>query len=405
MHYVWDKITTTVATGRKTIYAGVIGLRTDGTDDELGSEEAFEHISVLKPLGQILMPDIRQLRDDLRPSKTSEGDAISALVVAIQMIATHCKKLKYTRRIILVTDGKGAMDAEDLSDIIKKIKADNIELIVLGVDFDDADYGFKEEDKDEQKAESEIILRTLAEDCDGVFGTMAQAISELGIPRIKAVRPTPLYKGYLTLGDPEKYDTAMCIDVERYPRVMLARPPTASSFVVRSDMAPGESSGPSSAPIQNGDAGGDVEMGDDSKGGLTAVKNARTYQIDDPDAPGGKRDVEQEELAKGYEYGRTAVHINESERDVTELETKASLDIVGFVPRDKFERYMEMSRSSVIIAQKTNDKASMGLSSLIHALFELDTFAVARYVSKDGKKPTMQLLAPSIEPDYECLLD
>jgi len=47
----------------------------------------------------------------------------------------------------------------------------------------------------------------------------------------------------------------------------------------------------------------------------------------------------------------------------------------------------------------------MGLSSLIHALFELDTFAVARYVSKDGKKPTMQLLAPSIELDYECLLD
>ncbi|THC91308.1 hypothetical protein EYZ11_009232 [Aspergillus tanneri] len=30
MQYVWDRITSTVATGRKTATVGVIGLRTDG---------------------------------------------------------------------------------------------------------------------------------------------------------------------------------------------------------------------------------------------------------------------------------------------------------------------------------------------------------------------------------------
>ena len=64
-----------------------------------------------------------------------------------------------------------------------------------------------------------------------------------------------------------------------------------------------------------------------------------------------------------------------------------------------------MSVSCVIIAQKTNNKAIMALSSLIHALFELESFAIARLVTKTDKEPVMVLLAPSIEVDYECLLD
>lgn len=64
-----------------------------------------------------------------------------------------------------------------------------------------------------------------------------------------------------------------------------------------------------------------------------------------------------------------------------------------------------MSNASVIIAQRANDKAALALSSFIHALFELDSYAVARLVTKENKPPLMVLLAPSIEPDYECLLE
>lgn len=71
----------------------------------------------------------------------------------------------------------------------------------------------------------------------------------------------------------------------------------------------------------------------------------------------------------------------------------------------KFERYMTMSVSCLVIAQKTNSKAIMALSSLIHALFEVESYAVARLVTKADKEPLITLLAPSIEVDYECLLD
>lgn len=64
-----------------------------------------------------------------------------------------------------------------------------------------------------------------------------------------------------------------------------------------------------------------------------------------------------------------------------------------------------MSVSCVVIAQRTNAKAIMALSSLIHALFELESYAVARLVAKTDKEPAIVLLAPSIEVDYECLHD
>lgn len=169
----------------------------------------------------------------------------------------------------------------------------------------------------QEQAANENAFRQLCNDCDGLFGTLSQAIDELSIPRMKTTRPVPSYKGKLTLGNPEKYDTAVAIDVERYPRVMVQKPPSASSFVNRSDMA----------PTQLLDRAANED--------LAAVRNARTYQVADEDAPGGKRDVEQEELAKGYSYGSTAVPITESDRNVTTFETTMGLDIIGFVTREQ----------------------------------------------------------------------
>lgn len=392
LQYVWDKITSTVATDRKSAHVGVIALRTHDSHNELDDDEAYHHISALKQLGQVLMPDIRRLREQLIPSQTDGGDAISALVVAIQMISTHCRKLQYQRRIVLVTDGRGLMDADGMGDIAGKIKEDNTELVVLGLDFDDSDYGFKEEDKDETKAANEEAFKTLVTECNGLYGTLAQAIDELSIPRIKSVKPVASFKGFLTLGNPEDYDSAMAIDVERYPRVMVQRPPAASQFVIRSNMAPGETQ-----PSTLLDGG----IQDD----MAAVKNARTYQVADENAPGGKRDVEMEDLAKGYSYGSTAVPISESDRNVTTFETKQGLDLVGFVTREHYERYLDMSKTHVIVAQRTNDKANMALSSFIHALYELESYAVARLVPKENKQPTLVLLAPNIEPDMECLYE
>src|SRR5690242_5566376 len=89
---------------------------------------------------------------------------------------------------------------------------------------------------DAAQANNEEVLKSFVEKCNGNFGTLAEAIDQLNIPRLKQTRPIPSFRGQLTLGDASKYDATLTIDVERYPCTMLAKPPTASSFVVRTDL-------------------------------------------------------------------------------------------------------------------------------------------------------------------------
>ena len=99
---------------------------------------------------------------------------------------------------------------------------------------------------------------------------------------------------------------------------MIAKPPTASTFAVRADHA--GASGPSvesSATV----VGEDYPMTD-----LSAVHNQHLYQVDNLDEPGLKKPVELDELERGYEYGRTAVHISESDMNVVKLETQQALE-------------------------------------------------------------------------------
>ncbi|KAF1938533.1 SPOC domain-like protein [Clathrospora elynae] len=407
MEYVWDKITTTVATGRKSALMSVVGCRTDDTD--LGGvmeegTEGYENISVFSGLKQYLLGDIRHLQEHSKPSKTDKGDLLSALAVAVHMIENATKgtkgnPLKYERRIIIVTDGRGQMDIDDLDQISSKIKDEDapFEIVLLGVDFDDPDSGYKEENKESHKAKNEEVLKNFVEDCGGNFGTLATAIDQLHTPRLKETRPVHSYRGALTIGDPEKYQATITIDVERYPCTMIAKPPTASSFVVRSDLA--------GAPGPSAESSATVVAEDHPMTDLSAVRNQRVYQVDNQEEPGTKKNVEMDELERGYEYGRTAVHISESDMNVVKLETQQSLELVGFVKSEDFERYLPLSRANFIVPQKANQPAQLALSSFIHALYETECYAVARMVTKNLNPPVLLLLVPRIEPEWEALVD
>ncbi|KAI1340523.1 Ku70/Ku80 N-terminal alpha/beta domain-containing protein [Xylariaceae sp. FL0016] len=395
MRYVWDKISTTVAASRKTWNVGVIGLRTDESHNYMAEdgEEGYDNISVLQNLGPMSMQSMRDLQTKIKTSESISGDPISAVVLAVDMIATLTKKLKYNRKIILVTNGESTIDVDGFEDIISKINDHKIQLTVLGVDFDDPDFGFKEEDKTNAKEEHETLLKDLVERCEGAYGTMAEAIAELDTPRVKPVKPYKTYDGALTLGDPEVHEDAMSISVERYFKTHKATVPPASRVVMKSEPPNGES------------ADGDAMEGVEPTPSFAAVKDTHTYKVNDPDAPGGKRDVEQDSLAKGYEYGRTAVHISEAEFNITKIETTKSFSIYGFIAQEKYEPFFNMGEVCVTVAQRFNQGAALKLSSLIHSLHELESYAVARLVSKENKDPQLLLLAPHIDHDFECLYD
>jgi ATP-dependent DNA helicase 2 subunit 2 len=135
MRYIWDKISTTVAASRKTWNVGVIGVRTDETNNMMGQEDGYENISVLQELGPMDLTRMRQLQGFIKPSQTNSGDCISALIPAIDMIETLTKKLKYNRKIIMVTSGETPLDPDldDIKSTASKLKQVGIQLTVLYV--------------------------------------------------------------------------------------------------------------------------------------------------------------------------------------------------------------------------------------------------------------------------------
>ncbi|KIW91049.1 uncharacterized protein Z519_07943 [Cladophialophora bantiana CBS 173.52] len=383
LQWVYDKITNVVFTGRKTLQVGVIGLGTDDTNNEMQGDSSYRHISVLQPVAQILQPELQNLPRALKPSNTDDRDVLSAIIIAVDMMMRHCRHLKYKKKIVVVTNATGShIDDDDIESTAEQFKTNNIELVVLGVDFDDPEYGFKEEEKPQLKEKNEKILRKLVDLSGGVLGTMQEAIDELSRPQIKPVRPTPTYRGQLKLGDPAQYDTALCIDVERYFKTSVRRPPTASAYVVK----------------LNGAAEGEAEN-------LANVHNLYKYKVKSEEYEGGVKTLDREELARGYEYGRTAVPISESEQNITKLETEMAYDILGFIPMDNVERYMLMDNTNMIVPQRGNDEATLALSSLIHSLYELGSVAIGRLVKKDLAEPILTLLSPLVEAGFECLIE
>jgi ATP-dependent DNA helicase 2 subunit 2 len=77
-----------------------------------------------------------ELQNKIMPSETDAGDAISAIVLAVQLI-TEFTKLKsgkpgiYARKIVLLTDGQGMIEDEGIEQIAKKINECGIRLVVV----------------------------------------------------------------------------------------------------------------------------------------------------------------------------------------------------------------------------------------------------------------------------------
>jgi ATP-dependent DNA helicase 2 subunit 2 len=140
MRYIWDKIAETMTANRVTAGVGVIGFRTDDTENELAETDpdAYANISVLKPLGAMEMSHLKDLQQRIKPSDTDDGDAVSAIVVGIQLIEKFTtlktgKPGKFTRKIIVLTDGQGPLEDDDIDPIAAKINELDIELVVVWV--------------------------------------------------------------------------------------------------------------------------------------------------------------------------------------------------------------------------------------------------------------------------------
>jgi ATP-dependent DNA helicase 2 subunit 2 len=137
MQYVWDNMADKMAKASSGV--GVIGFRTNETDNDLADEdEAYQNICILKQLGPIDRSGFKDLEEKIKSSETDTGDAISAVVLGVSLIEESTKLKtgkpgKYDRKIVLLTDGEGHIDDDEIDPIAEKINEVGIELLVLYV--------------------------------------------------------------------------------------------------------------------------------------------------------------------------------------------------------------------------------------------------------------------------------
>ena len=56
---------------------------------------------------------------------------MSALVVGLDLIMRYCRKLKYIKNVVVITDGRGATDWSQRDEIANQINQENINLSIL----------------------------------------------------------------------------------------------------------------------------------------------------------------------------------------------------------------------------------------------------------------------------------
>ncbi|RGB33638.1 SPOC like C-terminal domain-containing protein [Rhizophagus diaphanus] len=370
-----------VFAGLKSDVTGLLVFGTDETDNQLNDQTPgeYENITTLYPIEQPQLPILRTVNNNM-PHGNVQADAFDAIIVALNMMEEYCKKLKFTKKIYLFTDGESPINQYDFDRVSSQILDQNIELNVLGVDFDDPDIGLRQENKSENKKRNEQFLRKLADTCKGTIFSMEDVLRQLSKPYIRPVKPMPVYRGSLTLGDPQTYGSAsLLIEVELIARTMKAKP---KSFKKYSALA---------------------EAANNIENKTYEVSHSRTYSITVDENVNEKVDVPQDELDKAYALGKTFIPLPKQDENIFSFETTPCLSIISFIRTEEFRRELVLSNVFTVVPKKDEPVAAQRLSSFIHVLYEKDSFAIVRYVKKPLESPKLGVLVPYIKPPKECL--
>ncbi|KAF9073930.1 SPOC domain-like protein [Rhodocollybia butyracea] len=422
LQYVKFKIQDMIYNGRKTDQCGVIIFGTEDTDNRIndengGYENVTEYITIAQPTAETL-----KRLDELKPSDVY-GDPIDALIVAVEAQNLYLgNKKTWTRKVILVTDGEGPIELEDWEVTAAKMNELNVALTVVGVEFDDEEYEFKQKNKPHYKEVNEQFYNDQL--CNpenegvknSVVGTLDRVLEDISMPEVRTHakcladwrcrysreeameiliktskcisinRPKPFKKFYIRPkisagGNAEEHDMEVDVDEDEPKNITFAQLKGRTEYYV--DMA-------------------EPKDGEEEEGkGKEKVKEEEMIEDGDEIASTLEK-VEKEELIRGFKYGTSYVPCPDGQ--FSKLPTKKGIDVVGFVAEKKFRREYSMGEVQYIWANPDNSTAQCALSAMVQAMYEKGVLAVGRWVTGDGRDAKMGIMSPTLFDKVHCLL-
>ncbi|KAG5646900.1 hypothetical protein DXG03_001976 [Asterophora parasitica] len=441
LQFVKLKIQDMIFNGRKTDQCGVILFGSEETKNMINEKNGgYDHVSEYILIGQPNAGTLSKL--DLLEASESCGDPIDALIVGIETQATYlASKKTWTRKIVIVTDGESPIEVEDWEATVEKMNGLDISLTLIGVDFDDEDFGYTQPDKSHIKKENESFYRLFTSSLNegfGVVGTCVEALQEISKPDIKTTKST-LMGTILRLGETDTMaEEAVEIIVKTSKSTALARPKSWKKFGMREGGGDGEEDEETQRRREEGkvayaqlkmrteyyidrsgyadaevDEDGDVKMEDDDdlldldKGKKVKVKSEDDDDLDVASKAVEEKEaqlekVEKEQLVRGFKYGTTYAPCPDGQ--FPRLPTRKGIELCGFFPAKNFRRELSLGEIQYVWADPASASQQVAMSSIVQAMYEKNVMAIARWVTKDGMDPKMGVLTPVVEDAVDCFL-
>jgi len=366
--------------GRKMDKVGIILIGTENSENPLADGESYLNISVKYPILQSSLEMLNTVMNEVH-NENSYGDLLDSIVIASDMINAHCKNLKYKKTIYLITDGNSQILNDDENQnlsIANFIKDRDIQLNLIIIN-----YGGDEENSNldiisDIKKSNEEFFRSFAEMANGEVWSVHEALEILNEYRTKDVKATTLIRGPLTLGTPPNSLEMSCWVYTKTRELTL---PSAKKYSAVSEAAAGD---------------------DEDKTFAVDMERVYTIKMNTKD---GEKDVEvnQENLVKGYRYGKSIVPFSAIDEEQLALQNEKGLTILYFFPKEKLKREWLMSNVLKIVSEPMNKPSEECFSALVQSMAMNNLVAVIKLVRIKNAQPRIGVAIPIIKANYDCL--
>ena len=393
--------------GKKTSASFELGVVACGSDSTLNAlnekpEGGYDNVETLLPIGQLKLESQVTLDSALKqPSSQSSTSITDGVIVASDALLTNRDKLKYTRILVLITDGESKLSDDDMDAweqfIMPSLTAGDVELkknvylfvILTGVALNNPSASDTKKENAKflaiaaRKTGGEFIEAASLADCFwllafgpglGTNPTAAKVVLELapGLQLPCSMWKLAMKKSLPSISKKRKLDTLMEVG--------------------------GGGGGGGGGGFGDGDAAGGDENGEgegDGPGGAGASligdvkRDTRLLHPHDADMDLGAVDK-----INGFRYGAQYIPVTGADEAAMVVPGAAGMYVLGTVPEDNIKRQHFMESAQILQGHANLEEAQVAVCALATALRNNKLAILARYVPKDNKDPVLVVLLP-----------
>ncbi|XP_016280585.2 X-ray repair cross-complementing protein 5 isoform X1 [Monodelphis domestica] len=360
---------------------------TDTTKNDLASGDQYQNITVHRHL---MLPDFELLEDIQNAIQPGSGhaDFLDALIVCMDVIQKETIGKKFERKHIeMFTDLNSPFSKDQMDIIISNLKRSDISLqffLPFPIDKEDGDgdtddSSFPSERQKpslpqkgltKQQKESLSVVKNMMMSLEGEDGlneiySFSESLRQLCVFKKIERRPMP-WPCLLTIG------SNLSIKIVAYKSVTQEKVKKSWTVV-------------DARTLRKED-----------------VQKETVYCLNDDD----ETEVQKEDTIQGFRYGSDIVPFSKVDEEQMKYKTEGKcFSVLGFCRSSQVHRKFFMGNQVLkVFAAKDDEAAAVALSSLIHALDELDMVAIVRYAYDRRSNPQVGVAFPFIKQAYECLV-